>query len=177
MKTTLLRYQILRGLGALQILAALALGLALLHFHSAYEASIASILPKATRSLTATAEVLSQVAGNVQDNQVTLESLTTALGSYTDLVAQSKASAQQITDLLPAWNATVLDVSKRIKDVSDVMKASADKMGFRVPSGLEFDGIKPKIVWSVPLESQAQELRQLASETDELSADIDKSWD
>ncbi len=176
MKTSLLRHKILRGLGALQILFALALGLALLNSHKAYQASIASVLPAATTSLSATAEVLSQVASEVQENRVTLESFITALGSYTDLVAQSKTSAQQMTDLLPAWNKSISDVTRITMDVSKVMKGSADKMGFSVPTGLEFEGIKPRILWSVPLESQAQYLRELASETGELGGNIDTSW-
>ena len=54
-----------------------------------------------------------------------------------------------MTDLLPAWDKSVTDIARRTKDASRLMKATADKMEFRVPTGLEFEGVKPRISWSV----------------------------
>jgi len=177
MITPLLRYHVLRGLGGLQILAAFALGLAVVVSHNVYKTSLGSILPASTASLSATAEVLSDVARDVQDNQVILETFTTTLGSYTDLAAQSKASVQNMTDLLPKWNKTVSDLSNRTRDISAVMNSTADKMKFSVPSGLEFQGFTPKLTWSVPLQAQAEELHQVASQTADLGRNIDSTWD
>jgi hypothetical protein len=176
MKTTPHRFQVLQGLGALQIFAALGLGIAVLYSHRAYKESVAPVLPKATASLSATADVVSQVATEVHENQAILDNLATALDSYGALAAQSKASAQEMIDLLPAWDKSVTDIARRTKDASRLMKATADKMEFHVPTGIEFEGFKPRISWSVPLGSQAQDLRTLASKTQDLSVNIDRSW-
>ena len=172
LKTTSNRYQFLQGLGALQILIAFALGIAVLYSHHAYKASVAAVLPKTADLLSATADVVSQVATDVQENQVILDNFAAALDSYGALTAQSKTSAQEMTNLLPAWDKSVKDLAMRIKDVGRLMKTTADKLEFRVPTGIAFDGLKPRISWSVPLSSQAQELRVLGSQTADLSTTI-----
>ncbi len=170
------RNRVLRVIGALQIIAATALGIALLASANGYVRAVSPILPSVAESMSATAEVLTQVVGNIRENQNVLDRSIAALDSYSELVKQSKASAAQVTNLIPAWSRTAADVVARTRQASAIMRSTAQRMEFSVPTGIEFEGVQPRIKMTAPLRAEAADLRDLAAQTRELSRNLEDSW-
>ena len=151
---------VVRIIGWLQMFLSVLLIVAAISVYFSYRSSLGDMTKSLANSVLSVSDVIAKVATTIEVRQELLGDTTEVLVSSRKLIADLKSSAETQATLLPRYVDSLRPIPTTMAEIGNNVVKISSNMQFSVPIGIRWEGRKPVIDWTVPLERPAQLLRK-----------------
>jgi ABC-type transporter Mla subunit MlaD len=164
------RRKLIAVLAWLQLIVSLAFAVALIWGYATYHPSLGQFVRSLAASIEAVSTVVARSAETLEARGDVLNQSAQMLAETRKLINQLLVVAESQSKLAPQHAAGLQSVASITGKLGGLLQTVGDRMaGITVPSGLRFDGMKPIITMSSPMEEPAKEARAVAQDIKNVS--------
>jgi len=124
-----------------------------------YHYSLGELSGAMADSILSASDVINETAQTIKTRQDLIDDTIQTLLANRKLVEQARQSVQMQGKMLPAYAGNFRDAALILRDVGVTITGLGGHLFFTMPTGMHWDGIKPVIEWTAPLEAQAKALQ------------------
>jgi len=121
-------------------------------------------LDSAAASIVSTTRVIALTAETVQANDILLDDTQALLKTTRQLLEEFRATALNNASLAPKYAEGMQGIAGLLGSAATSFSAIGDGLNFSVPTRIEWEGIRPSLVMTRPLETQGTAMKRTASD-------------
>jgi hypothetical protein len=164
------RKKLVALLAWLQLIVSLVFAAALLWGYATYHPSLGQFARSLAASIGAVSNVVARSAETLEARGDILNQSAQMLGETRKLINQLLVVAETQSKLVPKHAEGLQSAASITGKLGELLLTVSDRMaGITVPSGLRFEGTKPTIAMSNPMEESAKEARAVAQDIKNVS--------
>jgi hypothetical protein len=148
----------------LQLVASVAFAVVLLWGYVTFQSSLAQIVQSIVASFGAVSNTVARTAETVEGRRELFNQSAQMLAETRKLIRELVVVTEDQARLAPQTAASLKAAASIAGKLSGLAQAVSDQMMFSAPSGIRWEGMRPVVVMSRPLEASAGNIRTIAQE-------------
>ncbi|MBI3478741.1 MAG: hypothetical protein HY016_00035 [Nitrosomonadales bacterium] len=147
-----------------QLLLSALLAASIIWVYSTYQSSFGYLAQSIYSTVLTTSDVIIQISDSIKSREKLADEVGSTLNSLRDTVSALQKLAKSHGEILPQYAKNLNDASSVSSDLSLKIGEMSDALMFKVPTSVYWDHMKPVLVWTAPLGSQAQAFKSHAQQ-------------
>lgn len=140
----------------LQLFISIALAATVIWGYTTYRASLGQFTQSVAASIMAVSNVVGRTAETIEAKQSLLGQTGKTLLATRNLIKELQVVAENQAKIAPQYAESFRGAAGTVGRLSGIFQSLGDGMMVAIPTGIEWRGLKPIVLWSHPLETQAQ---------------------
>lgn len=140
----------------LQLFISIALAVTVIWGYTTYRASLGQFTQSVAASIMAVSNVVGRTAETIEAKQSLLDQTGKTLLATRNLIKELQVVAENQAKIAPQYAESFRGAAGTVGRLSGIFQSLGDGMMVAIPTGIEWRGLKPIVLWSRPLETQAQ---------------------
>jgi methyl-accepting chemotaxis protein len=154
------RLLVVRIIGWLQLILSILLTITTIGVYLSYRSSLGDMSKSLASSVLSVSDVITKVATTIEVRQELIDDTAEVLVSSRKLVADMKSSAEAQATMLPRYVDSLRDTSTAMAGIGNTAVEISSSMQFKAPTSFHWQGLRPVLDWTIPLERHATALRK-----------------
>lgn len=156
----------------LQLFASLFFSATIVWGYLTYQSSLGQFFHSIADSVSAVSNVVARTAETVETRRELINQSAQMLVETRKLINEFRNAAENQAKLAPQHVAGLLSAATVTEKLSGLVQKMSDGMMFSAPSDIRWEGIRPVVIMTRPMEAQAKEANAIAQDIKSISASM-----